>query len=79
MEYWAWRAQRQFRRPQPTRSSTIVLNNYPAERRYRPVRMLHKDVDRIVAVFKASQDPAHRCRLDYLPEGCAGEQIGCAR
>ena len=34
--------------PNPTRSSSIVLDNYRAERGYRPIRMLYKDADRIV-------------------------------
>ena len=33
----------------PTCNSTIVLDNYPAEWRCRPVRMLHKEDNRIIA------------------------------
>ena len=33
----------------PTRGSAIVLDNYPRKRRRRPVRMFHKQGDRIIA------------------------------
>ena len=38
-----------FRDTNPTRSSTIKLDSYPGKRRCRPVRMLHKDSNRIIA------------------------------
>src|ERR1700756_3909587 len=37
-----------FRDPNPTRNSTIVLDNHRTEWRCRPVRMLHKNGDRII-------------------------------
>ena len=41
--------QKKFRKPNPTRSSPIVLDNYPGKRGCRPIRLLYKQSDRIIA------------------------------